>query len=104
MDAIDLSDTPLSLVWDWTRLRLLVEIERQGSVSAAARELGIGQPTASTHLRRLEESAGQRLVERTGRGSTLTEAGRVLSSHAAQAISALRAGEEMARAAGDSAA
>ena len=60
---IAVADTSLSLLWDTTRLRLLVEIERQGTVSAAARTVGIGQPTASEHLRLLEASAGQRLVE-----------------------------------------
>ncbi len=60
-----MSDTSLSLLWDATRLRLLVEIERGGSVSAAAQAIGIGQPTASEHLRLLEAAAGQRLVERT---------------------------------------
>src|SRR5437867_5056465 len=81
-------------LWDTTRMRLLVEIGRQGSVSAAAAEIGIGQPSASQHLRLLEAAAGQRLVERTGRGSRLTEAGEVLSARAAQALSSLRAAEE----------
>jgi molybdate transport repressor ModE-like protein len=89
-----LPDSALSLLWDSNRLRLLVEIERHGSVSAAARSIGIGQPTASEHLRLLEASAGQRLVERNGRGSRLTDAGRVLATHAAQALATLRAGEE----------
>ena len=40
-----MADSALSLLWDSTRLRLLVEIDRQGSVSAAARAIGIGQPT-----------------------------------------------------------
>ena len=66
--------SPLRELWDTTRMRLLVEIERQGSVSAAA--------------------AGQRLVERTGRGSRLTEAGQVLAARAAQALSSLGAAEE----------
>src|SRR5437870_9226952 len=86
--------TTLHELWDTTRMRLLVEIERQGSVSAAAAEIGIGQPSASQHLRLLEAAAGQRLVERTGRGSRLTEAGEVLSARAAQALSSLRAAEE----------
>lgn len=75
-------------------MRLLVEIERQGSVSAAAAAVGIGQPSASQHLRLLETAAGQRLVERTGRGSRLTEAGQVLAARAAQALSTLGAAEE----------
>src|SRR5262245_35420230 len=92
-----MADSTLSLVWDSTRLRLLVEIGRQGSVAAAARAIGIGQPTASGHLRTLEAAAGQRLVERNGRGSRLTEAGEVLALHAGQALQTLEAGEEELR-------
>jgi molybdate transport repressor ModE-like protein len=75
-------------------MRLLVEIGRQGSVSAAAAAIGIGQPSASQHLRLLEAAAGHRLVERTGRGSRLTNAGEVLAARAAQALSTLGAAEE----------
>lgn len=89
-----MADSTLALVWDVTRLRLLVEIERSGSVSAAARAVGIGQSSASEHVRLLEAAAGQRLVERNGRGSRLTEAGRVLALHADQALATLAAGEE----------
>src|SRR5919197_223012 len=81
-------------LWDTTRMRLLVEIDRQGSLSAAASTIGIGQPSASQHLRLLEAAAGQRPVERSGRGSRLTEAGRVLAARAAQALSTLGAAEE----------
>jgi len=86
--------TPLRELWDTTRMRLLVEIGRQGSLSAAASAIGIGQPSASQHLRLLEAAAGQRLVERTGRGSRLTEAGQVLAARAAQALFSLGAAEE----------
>ena len=86
--------TLLSEVWDTTRMRLLVEVDRQGSLSAAAQAVGIGQPSASQHLRTLESAAGQRLVERNGRGSRLTEGGRVLAAHAAQALATLAAGEQ----------
>jgi len=89
-----MADSTLSLLWDSTRLRLLVELDRHGSVSGAARAVGIGQPSASEHVRTLERAAGQRLVERNGRGSRLTEAGRVLASHASQALAVLAAGEE----------
>jgi molybdate transport repressor ModE-like protein len=94
MMSIGSTDSTLSLLWDATRLRLLVELERQESVSAAARAVGIGQPSASEHLRLLEAAAGQRLVERNGRGSRLTEAGRVLAAHASQALATLAAGEQ----------
>jgi molybdate transport repressor ModE-like protein len=94
MAPIAMGDRTLSLLWDTTRLRLLVEIERHGSLSAAAKAIGIGQSSASEHLRLLETAAGQRLVERNGRGSRLTEAGRVLASSAGQALATLAAGEE----------
>ena len=94
MVSIVSADSTLLLLWDSKRLRLLAELERQGSVSAAARAVGIGQSSASEHVRLLEAAAGQRLVERNGRGSQLTEAGRVLASHASQALATLAAGEE----------
>src|SRR5919198_834958 len=89
-----MATSPLHEFWDTTRMRLLVEIDRQGSVSAAAGAIGIGQPSASQHLRLLEAAAGQRLVERSGRGSQLTEAGRILAARAAQALATLGAAEE----------
>ena len=93
--------TILGELWDTTRMRLLVEIDRQGSLSAAAQAIGIGQPSASQHLRQLESAAGQRLVERNGRGSRLTDAGKILAAHAAQALTSLgTAEEELAQLAG----
>ena len=88
------TSSTLRELWDTTRMRLLVEIDRHGTVSAAAAAIGIGQPSASQHLRLLEAAAGQRLVERSGRGSRLTQAGQVLAARAAQALSTLGAAEE----------
>src|ERR671936_312369 len=85
--------TTLRELWDATRMRLLVEIDRKGSVSAAAAAIGIGQPSASQHLRLLEAAAGQRLVERSGRGSRLTEAGRGLAARAPQALAIVGAAD-----------
>ena len=90
----DASASVLRALWDTTRMRLLVEIGRRGSVSGAAAAVGIGQPSASQHLRLLEAAAGQRLVERGGRGSRLTEAGEVLAARAAQALASLASAEE----------
>jgi molybdate transport repressor ModE-like protein len=88
------TSSTLRELWDTTRMRLLVEIERQGSVSAAASAIGIGQPSASQHLRLLETAAGQRLVERSGRGSRLTQAGQLLAARASEALTSLGAAEE----------
>jgi molybdate transport repressor ModE-like protein len=86
--------TTLGALWDTTRMRLLVEIDRQGTLSGAAEAVGIGQPSASQHVRLLEAAAGQRLVERNGRGSRLTEAGSILAARAAQALAGLERAEE----------
>ena len=71
------------------RLRLLLEIERTGSISAAAGACAIAQPSASMHIRNLETATGQRLVARHGRGSRLTPAGKIVASHAEQMLGAL---------------
>ena len=94
MAETDSSPSVLRELWDTTRMRLLVEIDRRGSLSAAAEAIGIGQPSASQHLRLLEAAAGQRLVERSGRGSRLTEAGAILAARAAEALASLGAAEE----------
>lgn len=75
-------------------MRLLVALASERSVSAAARAIGVTQSTASEHVRVLEVAMGQPLVERLGRGSRLTDAGRVLALRAAEALAALAAGEE----------
>jgi molybdate transport repressor ModE-like protein len=71
------------------RLRLLLEIERTGSISAAAEACAIAQPSASVHVRTLESATGQRLVARDGRGSRLTAAGKVVASHADRVLATL---------------
>jgi molybdate transport repressor ModE-like protein len=71
------------------RLRLLLEIDRTGSISAAAERCAIGQPSASMHLRTLETATGQRLVVRNGRGSTLTAAGKIVAAHAARILATM---------------
>jgi DNA-binding transcriptional LysR family regulator len=74
---------------DPLRLRLVVEVGRHHSITRAAEMCGIGQPMASTHLHALELAAGQRLFERAGRGTRLTDAGRVVAQHAAVVLSTL---------------
>ena len=84
----------LAALWDTTRMRLLVALDSERSVSAAARAIGITQSTASEHVRLLELATRQPLVERHGSGSRLTDAGRALSRRAAAALAELAAGEE----------
>jgi molybdate transport repressor ModE-like protein len=72
------------------RLHLLLEVDRLGSITRAAEACSMGQPTASTHLRTLEAAVGHQLVERAGRGTRLTDAGRLLANHATVVVSALQ--------------
>src|ERR1700729_1010689 len=71
------------------RLRLLLEVERTGSISSAARGVSIARPSASIHIRTLETATGQQLVTRHGRGSRLTPAGKVVASHAERVLATL---------------
>lgn len=74
---------------DPQRLRLLVELRRRGSISAAADACRMGQPSATKHLKTLEAATGERLVERDGRGSRLTAAGEVVATHAQRVLDTL---------------
>ncbi|MEU5991667.1 LysR family transcriptional regulator [Spirillospora sp. NPDC047418] len=66
---------------DLHRGRILREVARLGSMTAAARALNYTQPAVSHHIARLEAEVGTPLVVRHGRGVRLTEAGRVLVEH-----------------------
>ena len=78
---------------DVTRLRVLVAVARQGSVTAAARALNYAQPSVSHHIARLEAETGTQLLERAGRGIRLTEAGRLLAERAEEIIGRLDSAE-----------
>src|SRR5437763_14701159 len=83
---------------DPTRLRLLVEVGRRGSISAAADATRMGQPSATRHLQTLEAAVGEKLVERRGRASGLTEAGEVAAAHATRVLDELEARQEQLQA------
>ncbi len=57
-------------------LRLFVRVVESGSFSAVAREVGVGQPAISKQIAALEATLGARLLQRTSRSLTLTDAGR----------------------------
>ncbi|MFJ4106709.1 LysR family transcriptional regulator [Oerskovia enterophila] len=69
-------------------LELLVATDSHGSISAAARALGISQPSASAGMRRLEKHLGLELVARSTRGARLTETGRATATWAREVIDA----------------
>lgn len=71
-------------------LRSFLVIHRSGSITAAAEELGLSQPTATAHLKALEEALGRPLFERQARGVRPTAAGDELARRIAEPIDALR--------------
>lgn len=85
----------------WDQLRTFEAVARFGSLTGAARALGISQSTVSRHVSRLEELAGSPLlvrespIELTDRGAALLEATRPMLDAALAARSALEAEPEL---------
>ncbi|MEN9577230.1 MAG: hypothetical protein RJA70_239 [Pseudomonadota bacterium] len=67
-------------VLERAHLSLLREVRQQGSLTAAARKLGLTQSALSHTVRKLEEQLGMPIWEREGRGLRLTRAGEYLMS------------------------
>ncbi|AXO16751.1 LysR family transcriptional regulator [Thalassospira tepidiphila] len=67
---------------DIKQLRSFVHIAELGSLSRAAERLNLSQPALSRQLNLLEEALDTKLLERTGRGVKLTEAGQMLAERA----------------------
>ncbi len=84
-------------MFDLSQLRLLQEVGRTGSYSAAGRELGYTQPAVTYQMRNLERQVGAPLAVRLGRTMRLTSAGEALLEHADRITAQVRAAEhEMA--------
>jgi molybdate transport repressor ModE-like protein len=79
---------------DPLRLRLLVEVQRRGSISAAADACQVSQPSATKHLKTLQDAVGEKLIERNGRASRLTQPGEVVALHAARVLDTLEGMQE----------
>jgi DNA-binding transcriptional LysR family regulator len=69
------------LDFDWNHVRAFLATADEGSFSAAARALGIAQPTIGRQVAALEEQLGLALFERVGRGVALTPTGLELVEH-----------------------
>jgi molybdate transport repressor ModE-like protein len=67
---------------------LLLSIARLGSIGLAAKAHGISQPAASSRIRQLEAQVGVPLVDRSPRGSRLTDAGALIADWARPAVDA----------------
>lgn len=79
-----------------TQLSAFVAVVRRGSVTAAAEELVVTQPSVSAAVAALERELGVQLTERFGRSVRPTAAGRAYSEYAAHVLGLLREGRDVA--------
>jgi DNA-binding transcriptional LysR family regulator len=97
-----MADSPVDL--DLRLVRYFTVVADHGHFGRAADALRVAQPSLSRQIRRLEQQLGARLLDRTPRGSRLTEAGEVflprakaLLRSAAQAAAHTRAAAQPSR-------
>jgi DNA-binding transcriptional LysR family regulator len=74
-------------MFELRHLRVLREVARLGSLSAAAASFSYTQPAVSQQMAALERAAGMPLLDRTTRGVRLTEAGEALLRHSEKILS-----------------
>ncbi|PNG26534.1 LysR family transcriptional regulator [Methylocella silvestris] len=67
---------------DWSHYRAFVAVLREGSLSGAARALGLAQPTLGRQIAELERNLGAALFIRSPRGLVPTDAARDIAPHA----------------------
>lgn len=78
---------------DLNAVSTFVAVVRAGSLSAASAKTGVPLATVSRQVRQLEEALSVQLLERSARGTKLTDAGMQLYEHAGRGIDALEEGE-----------
>jgi DNA-binding transcriptional LysR family regulator len=79
---------------DLNAARMFVAVVQAGSLSAAATRLGTPLPTLSRRIRDLERHLSVQLLERSARGTRLTDAGTRLYEHASRGVEALLEAEQ----------
>jgi DNA-binding transcriptional LysR family regulator len=79
-------------------LAVFAAVVRLGSLSGAARTLNLSKAAVSEQLRRLEERLGTRLLNRTTRKVSLTEAGEACYRHCERMLESAEAAEQAAQA------
>ncbi len=80
-----------------TQLAAFLAVTRRGSVTAAAEELVVTQPSVSAAISALERELGVRLTERAGRNLVPTAAGRAYLPYATDVMGLLDRGRRAAR-------
>jgi DNA-binding transcriptional LysR family regulator len=83
---------------DLRQLEALRAVATEGSVVGAARRLDVSQPTVTHHLAALERHLGARLVDRSARGTSLTDLGALMLARASDVLDRLNSAEQEVRA------
>lgn len=78
-------------------LRIFANVAERGGFSRAAAALRISQPAVSKSVAALERQLGTTLIDRTGRATTLTDAGTVLFTRARELFAVEQSAEEELR-------
>ncbi|QDZ90629.1 LysR family transcriptional regulator [Shewanella decolorationis] len=87
---------PLAL--DLNDLFLFTQVVQQRGFTAASTVLGVPKSRISRRIKMLEERLGARLIQRTSRKMSLTDAGEVLYLHCQAMLAEAQAGEAAVRA------
>ena len=66
----------IARMMDWDDIRIFLAVARKGSITGAARDLGVNHSTVSRRIAAFEESLGTRLFDRVSSGYELTPAGK----------------------------
>jgi len=86
-----------------TQLNAFIAVVRHGSVTAAAEELVVTQPSVSAAVAALEREVGVELTERAGRNVRPTPAGEEYARYATHVLGLLSEGQEVAKQAAEGA-
>lgn len=76
------------------QLQVFLAVADAGNFARGAAALRLSQPTVSQHIAALEGELGVSLLDRSRRGVTLTEAGKLLRRHARQVVGAMTAAQQ----------
>ncbi|WP_266159418.1 LysR family transcriptional regulator [Dyella silvatica] len=74
-------------------MRIYVRVVERGSMSAAARDLGLGQPAVSERIERLEQHLGTRLLRRNTRAVSITDVGMLFYERSKRVLEAAEAAQ-----------
>lgn len=76
---------------DWDQIKMFLQVAESGSLSKAAQQLALSQPTLSRQIQQLEQASGVQLFKRSTRGLDVTEqASELLESAQAMQMAAER--------------